>query len=85
LRRRRHSIDRACARRNLHALDEQGEAEAAADAKGGEGEACFAPVHLVEKRRGDADAGAADGVAEGDCATVDVEARGTVGFNELLF
>ncbi len=55
-----------------HAFDEQGEAETAAHAKSREAATQAASLHFVEQRRGDAHARAADGMAEGDGAAVDV-------------
>ncbi len=55
-----------------HPLDEQREAETAADAECREAATQVAFLHFVEQGRRDADARAADGVAEGDGSAVDV-------------
>src|SRR5918993_5277862 len=57
-------------------LDQERDAEDAADAERREAAPCAAPLHLVEQRRRDAHPRAADGVAEREGAAVDVEARG---------
>ena len=58
------------------ALEDAGGAHAAADAHRDEAVAGAAAAHLVNERRRELGAGAAEGVAEGDCTAVDVEAIG---------
>ena len=62
--------------RCLCAVDDEGDAFAAADAEGGDAALRVALLHCVEEGDEDAGAGSADGVAEGDGAAVDVDAGG---------
>ena len=57
----------------IHPFDDRGDALADTDAHGGEAEAAAAFFHFVNKRRHDPGAAAAQRVAEGDGAAVDVE------------
>ena len=57
----------------IHPFDNRGDALADADAHGGEAVAAAAFFHFVNKRRHDPGAAAAQRVAEGDGAAVDVE------------
>ena len=59
--------------RSVIAFDGEGYGVAAAEAEGGYAFLCVAALHLVDERDEDARAAGADGVADGDCAAVDVD------------
>src|ERR1044071_2887950 len=61
--------------RVLDALEDDGDALAAADAGGGEAVAAAAALQLVQRRQDEARARSAERVAQGDCAAVDVRLR----------
>src|SRR4051794_39559283 len=60
----------------LDALDDRGDALAAADAEGDQGGVEVAALQLVEGGAEEHRAGGAEGMAEGDGATVDVDLGG---------
>src|SRR5215472_5435000 len=64
----------ALAFRSDHIFQCDRHAHAAADTEGGDSLSCIALQHLVEKRHHDARAAAADGMSEGNGATIDIEA-----------
>src|SRR5690348_456182 len=71
--RSRISEKRGTERRSGGIFQGEGHAHAAADAESGGAEAGFALAHFVQQGDGDASAGAADGVTEGDGAAIYIQ------------